>query len=388
VLGGRVGNPVRRGLKSTVARVLTTPTQTGPLWVFGGSSGRSYSDNSSVLHRHTIETRPDVEALWVMDADSKDRNLARSVGRVVDRNSLDAHRIARGADVIVFSHGIHDVPGMMGCSNALRVRLGHGLTAFGRTKGRLPRSTQRMTQAVDLAPVASKMEQDHKVDWGFPRSKLPITGLPRWDAMLAARASTGQVGQRPQVLYTPTSRPWHRPEDASPSGGLRPIHQLLTSPRLRSLLMDGAFDLNVYFHQITRHRFGTFDWLPDRVTILEDEAELPRRIAEASLVVSDYSSILWDALYLDIPVIFFQFDRKEHEERRGSYLDLNAPLFGPNLDESSEVVDALEIAVSDGFELVPWRSDRSRWQRRAFAFRDARNSERVIETIEAHLQRG
>jgi CDP-glycerol glycerophosphotransferase len=376
----RLTRPLTRGVRSTAARVLPAPSSDRGAWVFGGASGRSYSDNSSVLHRHVLLTRPETATLWAIDGDSPDRAVVEQLGGCIERRSLAAHRLALAADVIVFSHGVHDVPGMMFADGAVRVRLGHGLTAFGRTRGRMPRSTQRMTQAVDLAPVASRMEQDHKVDWGFPREKLPITGLPRWDDMVAHRGA-GPTRQRPLVLYAPTSRPWHTDVDATPRGALKPIHELLHSPRLAAMLAAGVFDLGIYFHQITRYRFGPFEWLPPGVEVITEERRLPEFIATSSLVVSDYSSILWDALYVDVPVILFQFDRAEHERLRGSYLDLRQRLFGPNVDTADATLDALEMAVADGFQLEGWADDRERWQERAFAYRDADNCARVVERI-------
>ena len=383
---GRLSQSAIRGLMVAGAHLSPQISTSRPLWVFGGASGRSYSDNCRITHERVLKTRSDVEPVWVIDRDSADVAEVAQAGRYAFRGSLHAHRLARSAAVIVFSHGVQDVPGMMWSGGALRVRLGHGLTAFGKTRGRTSRSVRRMTDAVDLAPVASVMEQDHKAEWGFPRSKLPITGLPRWDAMLAERAVVG-ARERPLVLYAPTSRPWHTAADASPHGALRPIHDLLTSPRLQTLLADGAFDLAVYFHQITRFRFGTFDWLPPGVEIIQEEAVLPRLIAAASLVMSDYSSILWDALYLDTPVVFFQFDRDEHVRLRGSYLDLDARLFGPNADTPSEALDALEAAVGDGFKLACWQEDRQGWQDSAFAFRDDQNAARVVAAIEERLDR-
>jgi hypothetical protein len=248
---GRIGSPWSRGAKSVLAHLLPVAKETRPLWVSGGASGRSYSDNASVVHKHVSETRPDVDARWVIDADSPDASRVQGPGHTVERGSLAAHRLARSADVILFSHGVHDVPGLLWNNDAIRVRVGHGVTAFGRTRGRMPRSTARMTRAVDLAPVASEMEQDHKVQWGFPREKLPITGLPRWDEMVACRRDRSSP-ERSQVLYAPTSRPWHSASDARPDGALQPIFEFLSSPTLRRALEAGEFDLSVYFHQITR----------------------------------------------------------------------------------------------------------------------------------------
>ena len=384
---GRVGQVVARGAKIAAARTKPRVRSERPLWLFGGASGRSYSDNSRITHERVLETCGDVTPVWIIDHTSIDLPIVATAGPHAIRDSAWAHQLARSAEVIVFSHGVQDVPGMMWNRDAVRVRLGHGLTAFGKTKGTTPRSLKRMTKAIALAPVASVMEQDHKADWGFPREKLPITGLPRWDAMLAEQVAAPRR-ERPLVFYAPTSRPWHTAQDASPTGALKPVHDLLASPRLRSMLDAGAFELAIYFHQITRYRFGTFDWLPTGVHLVQEEAVLPSLIASASLVVSDYSSILWDALYLDTPTAFFQFDRDEHVNLRGSYLDLDQRLFGPNARTADEALDAIEEAASDGFALSSWAADRRAWQERAFAFRDDRNAARVVAAIQQRLGTG
>gem|GEM_PF-6863188 len=374
-----------RSAKTIAAAALPPVDGSAPIWVFGGASGRSYSDNAAVLHAEACDRRPDVLATWTINPDSPDLPAVESVGPVAMRGSLAAHRLAAGAEAIFFSHGVHDVPGLLWNRRALRVRLGHGLTAFGRTKGRLPRSTRRMVEAVDLAPVASRMEQDFKAEWGFPRSKLPITGLPRWDAMLRAQASEPTARERPLILYAPTSRPWHTEADAQPTGALGPMYAFVNGKQIREGLAAGSFDLAIYFHQITRFRFGAMNWVPEGAITVNREAELPRLIAQSSLVVSDYSSILWDALYLDKPVVFFQFDREEHLQRRGSYLDLRAPLFGPNVDTAGEALEAVDEAIDDGFAQRTWRDARRAWQREAFAFRDDGNAQRVLEAVDERI---
>lgn len=383
--GGRYRRAASRLLKGGIAR-LSPARMERPLWVFGGASGRSYSDNASVVHAAATDRLPPESTVWVIDASSPDRDLAVRQGPIADRDSLRAHRLTQAAHAIFFSHGTQDVPGMQWNTEALTVRLGHGVTAFGRADDKDRRSLARMVAAVDLAPVASRMEQDHKMAWGFARHQLPVTGLPRWDAMLQARRTrTPGADERPLVLYVPTSRPWHTAADASPDGALAPMREFLDSPAVAEWTSRGEFDLAVHLHQNTRYRFGAFDWLPPQVRLLDAEADLPETIAQASLVISDYSSILWDALYLDTPVAFFQFDREAHLHHRGSFIDLHARLFGPTAIRADALLEILRDALDDGFAQGDWRADRERWQARAFAHRDDRNTERVLSAVEERL---
>jgi hypothetical protein len=381
----RYRRTVGRGARTAVSRVLPASDVAASPWLFGGASGRSYSDNCRSVHEAVCILPDRPECYWVIDADSEDSAAASAVGPIVFRNTLRAHRLVQAAEVIFFSHGLHDVPGLMWSRGALRVRLGHGLTAFGRATGRLPRSARRLTATVDLAPVASRMEQRHKADWGFSEEQLPITGLPRWDTLLYERSRALDLDGPPLVLYAPTSRPWHSAEDASPSGALRPMFEFLQSERLQSALTNGHFRLSLYIHQNTRYHFSHQLRFPEEIELVTSEAKLPATIASANLVISDYSSILWDALYIDTPAIFFQFDRAEHEANRGSFIDLHSRLFGPNVTTVVELLDELDHACADGFEVGAWREDRQRWQDIAFAYRDARNTQRVLNVVQSLL---
>jgi CDP-glycerol glycerophosphotransferase len=379
---GRYAALASRLAKSTLAGGLerVAPLDERP-WVFGGASGRSYSDNASVLHQALRVRAPAIPSYWVIDADSPDRALAATIGPVAERGALLTHRLTLDADVIVFSHGIHDVPGMYRNTKAIRVRLPHGFTALKR-KSTNPRSGMwRLTRAVDLSPVASKMEQDFRADWGFDRAKLPITGMPRWDVMVEERSRRTGVASRPLVFYAPTWRPWHRPDQESLRTDLAPLMDFLGSDRLHRLMAARGFDLALYVHQITRYHLGERIFDVPGVTVVTDERSLPATIANSSLVVTDYSSIAWDALYLDIPTIFFHHDLALYERRVGSYVDLRQRLFGPQVFEPTALIDAIEAGCADGFTYPAWRADRERWQERAFAHRDDGNVTRVLEAI-------
>jgi CDP-glycerol glycerophosphotransferase len=383
---GRYAAAAARSARSLYASALVhvAPQEERP-WIFGGASGRSYSDNSSVLHAATRHRHPEIPSYWVIDRDSRDLAIVEGIGPVAERGTLLAHRLTAGAEVIVFSHGVHDVPGMFWNSRSLRVRLPHGFTALKRKSTARFSGMRRLTRAIDLSPVASKMEQDFRADWGFDRGKLPITGMPRWDLMLQERSRRAPTHDRPLVLYAPTWRPWHRPAQASLTADLRPLMEFLGAERLHRLLRERGFDLALYVHQITRYHLGERALDVPGISVITDERELARTIANSSLLVTDYSSIAWDALYLDIPTIFFHHDLALYEREIGSYVDLRQRLFGPQVFEASPLLDLVEAGCADGFAYPAWQEDRARWQELAFAHRDGNNVTRVLGAIAERL---
>ena len=137
-----VARVTRRSIQRAAASIARDPPcGDRPLWVLGGSAGREYCDNSSASHWFLLRERPDIDAVWVIDRRSVDVDTVAAVGPWVDYGSVDAYRLTASADVLAFSHGVHDLPGLLHNRDATIARLGHGLTAFKKTRD--PRYTQR-----------------------------------------------------------------------------------------------------------------------------------------------------------------------------------------------------------------------------------------------------
>ena len=70
----------------------------------------------------------------------------------------------------------------------------------------------------------------------------------------------------------------------------------------------------------------------------------------SDIVISDYSSLIYQAIYLKIPVVYFAPDLKEYENKRGFYSDY-ASLPGIHPKDEETLADAVERAVKIGSSL-------------------------------------
>jgi hypothetical protein len=349
-----------------------------PVWVFGAVSGREYCDNSQALFEHVRAERPDVRAVWQIDGDSPDVERLPTGAEWVDRTSFAAHRITQAAEVIVFSHGTRDIAGLYANRRAVVVRLGHGLTAFGITRGATPFSVRRMTRRVSLAPVASEFERAHKRQWGFAADQLPITGLARWDGLRARRAAT-EV--RDTVLFAPTWRAWLTADDFEASDYWGHVRSVLGDEAIRAKLRQAGLRLAVFGHPAIR------SMLADRVhdlpvDVIDHGADLQGALARSALFLTDWSSIAFDALALRVPTLFFHFDLDRYSRERGSYVDLRQRLFGPTAHDLEGVRTQLAAFADAGLAFPAFADDVERWSATAFAFEDQQNCARVRAAIE------
>ena len=392
-LGVRILREIGRRLTLWRARlwIVTHPREAARIraeraWLFGASVGRAYSDNSAALHQYVRRRRLDIAAWWVIDRDSPDVGRARGHGPVLFRDTVECHVRALLAAVLVVSHGLHDVPGLM--SNrcrAFRVRLGHGITATRARKPHAVAAVERANRQFDLVPVSSEFELQNKLSWGIPRARIAVTGVPRFDTLLARQREIATDPKR--LLYMPTWRDGTVDSMAVFAGSdyARGLRALIEAPALREALERNDGYLHVAFHPIAKpfalQLFG--ELLAPRIVI--EEAPDPQPVfARVGALVTDYSSVTWDFLYLDKPVFFYQFDRETLERERGSHIG-EAGWPGPVARSAAELVPLIDDYLGGRWTGEQEAERVQHWKRQVFPYRDDRNCERVVAEIERRL---
>ncbi len=359
-------------------------------WLIGGSVGKAYADNGAALHKYITEHYPDINVYWVINKNSSDVEKARLVGPTLYREDLKTYIYGLLAQVQIVSHGLHDVPT---CSSklskrAVKVRLGHGLTALKKTNGSLLRSVETKSQIFDLVPVSSEFEAEIKRNWGFTSDQIAVTGLPRFDELLRKRElsliSPGEV-QNSKILYMPTWRDWLPPESNALVGSdfYAQVVAFLMDPGLNECLMRHNIFIDVHLHIIMQQNLNTMmNGLTglSNVRVLPSGVDLQVELVSSKLLITDYSSVAWDFLYLDKPVLFYQFDLEKFTRYRGAYIDLN-DLFGPVAYNPRQAVALTRTFIEQDFDCTGYKEMMDRWQKKAFPYRDANNCARTVEAI-------
>lgn len=70
-----------------------------------------------------------------------------------------------------------------------------------------------------------------------------------------------------------------------------------------------------------------------------------------SLLITDYSSIVWDVLYMGKPTVFYQYDRERYDDVWGSYIDLETELPGENATDCDTLIDLVASYIDSGFKM-------------------------------------
>jgi CDP-glycerol glycerophosphotransferase (TagB/SpsB family) len=225
-----------------------------------------------------------------------------------------------------------------------------------------------------------------------------LTGLPRFDRLLEIGARIGPSA-RDLVLVAPTWRvqfaplvqagSHHRRIDPSffESDFLHSWMGLLRSPTLARAAEEHGLTVAFLPHPDLQPAVPDLE-LPAHVrplTFVDNDAQ--ELFARCAVLVTDYSSMAFNAAYINRPVVYFQFDREavlsgSHLGRRG-YFDYHAAGFGPVTESVESAVEAILATLDAGRDPVP------EYQRRidaAFPLRDGLCCARVVDEIVASVQ--
>jgi len=168
---------------------------------------------------------------------------------------------------------------------------------------------------------------------GYPRNDV-LTGARGEAVRRRLRAELGIGDSTTVVLYTPTWR-----DDLVLTEGGEGFSLQLDLDELTSRLGEDVVVLLRVHYLVSRHldltgrpRVVDASWHPD----------ISELYLAADVMVTDYSSTMFDFAVTGKPLLFFTYDLADYRDRlRGFYFDFEQIAPGPLLHTSAEVVDAL-----------------------------------------------
>ena len=216
----------------------------------------------------------------------------------------------------------------------------HGVTAFKQCH-----KTYRKNCGNQMALFVVTSEPEQKTIekyFGYDKEEVIVTGFSRWD-VLEDRSDPAHK----EILLMPTWRNWL--EDISEeafrkSEYYQRYETLLQDERLRTILERENITLNFYIHAKFRERLGNF-YTEDRHIRLIPFGTVPlnQLLMSCHMLITDYSSVMFDYAVLDRPMLFFTYDLDEYRDKlRGFNIDIEKEAPGPLLYTSDEVLDAIE----------------------------------------------
>jgi CDP-glycerol glycerophosphotransferase len=209
-------------------------------------------------------------------------------------------------------------------------------------------------------------------EYGYPANDV----LSRGDTPeLAARVRDrlGLPAGKRVVLYAPT---WRDNQVYANGRRYRFDMRLDLERAWRELGQDHVFLIRGHHHMADDVPAGLRDGFVVNVTAYPDISEL---YPVADVLVTDYSSAMFDYAVTGKPMVFFTYDLAEYRDNlRGFYFDFEAEAPGPLVPTSAEVVEALKDI---GTVAASYRDAYQRFAARFASLDDGKAGARVCDRL-------
>lgn len=297
------------------------------IWVFG--SFGTYNDNSRYLFEYVIKEHKDIRAIWI-SSDDQSVLLASGYGEAYQRNSFKGLYYALRAKVYVYAAYTRDIC-WYASGGAYKVNLWHGIPL---KKIEFDIRTPPLVDVFHNANLVAHFKHPHAhirhnlvlspshyvYEYTFKsafrlrnEAEIVISQYPRVTKIeeLAKTASVNPDGQqRITFLYAPTWRD---------SGGDFIASSGIDFDALEKLLTTFDAKLVVKLHPATKIACDLSQY--QNIVMANNKLDPCELMAQADCLITDYSSMYFDYMVLDRPIIFFAFDKDEYLKEREFYLE-------------------------------------------------------------------
>lgn len=361
-----------------------------PLWLISDRAAKA-GDNGEAFFRYMRANHREIDARFVINADCADYAAMKAVGPVLKRGTLKQKLYLLLSDYILSSQGEVDIYNpFAGRSVAFRDILADVRFVF-------------LQHGVIMHDLSNWLDHYNKNIYGFVTSARPeylsiingnyhygerevwLTGLPRFDRLYHAEEKI--------ITIMPTWRRYLMGQLNTATGDWTALPAFAESEYLR--FYNGLLSDERLFAAVKRYGYR-IDFLPhpnlqthldffvknDSVTYLGREVSYRDIYAKSKLVITDYSSAVFDFAYLRKPVLYTQFDAEEffsgkHTSSRG-YFDYARDGFGEVTYDLDSTVDRIIEYMENDCRLKDVYRERID---NFFAFDDQNNCARVYDRI-------
>lgn len=210
--------------------------------------------------------------------------------------------------------------------------------------------------------------QGEVLESGYPRIDLTY-GHDQAQTIVYLQQSGVRIDtDKPIVMYTPT---WKGTSITNPSGSINQIFEEIKC--LKQLNPDKNILVKVhpYAYQLAKCHEKLHQYL------VPDEMDANLILGITDILITDYSSIFFDYLVTDKPIIFYAWDHELYSSYRGMYFD-DDELPGPILDDIVSVGQTLQ-AIDQVH--TQYQQKYQQLKEKIVAYDDGQVTERIVQTI-------
>lgn len=351
------------------------------IWVFGEFIGKKYSDNPSYLYEFVNKNKTNIRPIWltidkVIYNYLKERNL-----EVYYTYSLKGFYFSSIAKIKIVSASPSDVNRFTN-SNSIIINLWHGIPLkkigndYNLRKENYFKNSFTWKMLSYLIPylkekytyviaTSDKVAQTMQSALLIREDSIFISGLPRTD-ILKEVAEVSKSNEK-IVFYLPTFRDNYQLN----------YFESLNIEKFKKLL--NKYNIVFYYklHPLDKE-VSLIE--SERIVRLSANEDLYKLLGKTDILITDYSSVYFDFLLINRPIIFSPFDLERYLKVRELYYDYDAVTPGKkcyNWDMIMEEIKNILSGKDDYFK------NRISVYKKFNKYNDFSNSERIFNWIQS-----
>jgi len=363
------------------------------LILFGAFDGKHYGDNSGSLYLYCLEYHKDeFRCVWLTDNVDVISYIRGIGGEAYLKKSLTGIWLSLRASLVVICYKIEDVlfykpisrkTIILHLHHGIAVRKGHLESKKSATKGDLEFAYYKKCVSYMVATSLWAADRQRMII-SVPPSRTAITGYPRNDvwfnsdkAMINSLSSKYDLGKY-TVLYATSWRKW------------RPIHYFpfddLDMNELYCFLKERNMTIIIRPHRTDFKRqnkdmfWKIMNDLNEVVKVVtqDDLVDVQPLLYLSDCLITDYSSIQYDFLLLNRPIIYLTYDIGDYIKKVGLNKDFNNLAVGPKPITQAEFLSSLEMFYNNK---DPFYEERLQARDVVHKYKDGQSCRRVYELI-------
>jgi len=369
------------------------------IWVFGAWFGSKYADNSKYLFEYVCRNHPQIKAVWLSNNEETLKLVKRKGYKAYKTYSLKGYLCTLSAKYGFVSTGFYDI-NIFACANMKMINLWHGIplkkimqddnitriaaddnSLYQRAKKFFfPFSFNNYYASIAPSETVCKIYQS-----AFKNltEKIELIGQPRCDAFYAPAAKTPftekllNLKQNNKIgIYMPT----HRREGRCNFSEFLSYELDNLNEKMKENNVILLIKLH-YYHlkeiELQNNKYSNIIFIQDE----EIEQDIYSILPLTDFLITDYSSIFFDYLHLNKPVIFFAFDKDDYlKNERAFYFDYEEIICGEKAGSFDELYSKISL-VSKGID--NFAEKRRQIHNKFNKYQDGQNCARVVEWIKS-----
>ncbi|MCY8379115.1 CDP-glycerol glycerophosphotransferase family protein [Bacillus haynesii] len=351
------------------------------IWLFIDRPERA-DDNAEHLFKYALKQNDGIEKYYIIKKTSPDFERMKKYGNIVEFGSNKHRLLYLFAEKIISSHTAKWVRSPFTGVNFYKdlVKYKFVFLQHGITKDDVSDQLSKHHQRIDLFITAAKMEYNSIINgkYGYNEKEVALTGFPRFDSLINQ--------DKKQIVIMPTwnkslvkpinKKTFQREYNPQFKETLyyKYFNRLINDNRILKKAEQKGYKILFYPHSEMQQQID--DWVKnDKVEIINGGLSYQKVFNESSLLITDYSSVMFDFAYEKKPVIYFQFEKNHYSP---GYFDYYTHGFGSVCKEYEELVQKIIFYLeTDCIMEDPYKTKVEEF----YAFTDNQNCKRVYKKI-------